>query len=152
MDYNINIIKIFILLKFLILYNYKYMLINLDSTYIWCLLIFLVIIILDRRDKKRYIKINNKEKFTSKIKKYIKSFYTITDSKKININYGTSGLYPPMIPCIKCGLYFKCSSIPYINTLNENVCTKCNKYTNNKHIYVMGKRPGRPRACRLLKK
>ena len=134
------------------MYNYKYMLINLDSTYIWCLLIFLVIIILDRRDKKRYIKINNKENFTSKIKEYVKSFYTITDSKKINIGYGTSGSYPPMRSCINCGLYFKCSSIPHINTLNENVCTKCNKYTNNKNIYVMGKTPGRPRTCRLLKK
>ena len=149
------------------------MFIKIDPIYTWCLLIFMVIIILDRRDNKKIsknIKNNKKEGFTNKIKdkikRYINKFYPNNKSsinlnksyKSINGTYGPT----PYMPCLACGLHFNCSSFPYTNTDNMNVCTKCNKNRNiyipdkninsKGQIYVMAKTAGRPRTCKLLKK
>lgn len=139
-----------------------------DSVYIWMIIIFLIIVYFDYRDKQI-----TKEGFENiggfnKNEPYFQErnlhTYTIGDNyssinfNKNNLNFknfGTNGVTPPYLKCPMCELQFDCTSYPYkISEKEGNVCTTCMEkiYLDEYNFPVLARANGRPRVCRNLEK
>ena len=109
-----------------------------DMTYIWMLVIFLVILYCDYKDKQLSEKkehfggFNLGEPYFQE--RNLVSYPVGSNDSSINFNkrninfnnFGTSGVAPPYMKCPMCNLQFDCTSYPYkISEQKGNICTTC---------------------------
>ena len=143
-----------------------------DQIYLWILILFFIILILDYTDK--YFKNKRKEQFENnqlsdttvapyyeenRLYTYEPPYSTnavnLSTNQNLNFkNFGTNGITPPFVKCPACNLQYDCSNYPYdVDGKNASVCTKCNEKVSldNNNLPVYAKGVGKPRICRNLK-
>ncbi len=146
-----------------------------DQIYIWILILFFIVLILDYSDKymksttENFNNSSNSNISNSTVPPYFEEDrlfvyeppYT-TNAVNINSNpnnlnfknFGTNGITPPFLKCPSCNLQYNCSNYPYDNDSNNmSVCRTCNTdvSVNNDNYPVYAKAVGRPRQCQKLK-
>ena len=148
-----------------------------DQIYVWIIILFIVILILDFSErffkkKKETVKENFGNRWSeglhvpyyeeNNLVQYEPPYSTNAVNLKLNgqyashaqfSNFGTNGIEPPYLKCPKCSLQFNCSNYPYeVDDKNANVCSNCLEriYYNDKNEKVFARANGRPRQCRKI--
>jgi len=149
-----------------------------DQIYLWIIILFAVILILDFSER---LMNRRSEHFTNQDDESTKSnslnFPPYYEENRLHVyeppystnavnfpnsassgsiqfsNFTTNGIAPPFLKCASCELQFDCSNYPYqVSDKNGNVCTQCYEKTfmDNNNMPVYSRAVGKPRVCRKL--